>query len=94
MRKVFAGIVYLFCVLLAASLPVLSSSAQDYGVAAKKPIIGGACPGCPWGALADKVKAAMKPLGYDVQVCYNCSGIQCLVRTESKEQSPLPAIAG
>ena len=32
-----------------------------FGYAAKRPVIGGACPGCPWGALADKVQEAMKP---------------------------------
>src|SRR5690242_671475 len=48
--------------------------AQQLGIKAKKPVFGGACKTCPWGAMADVVKAAMQPYGYDVQVCYNCSG--------------------
>jgi uncharacterized protein len=57
-------------------LPLLSClvSAQDLGIKARKPIFGGACKVCPWGAMGDIVKAAMQPYGYDVQVCYNCSG--------------------
>jgi uncharacterized protein len=63
------------CLLGLFSLGLYSQdAAQPYGVAAKRPVIGGACANCPWGALADKVKAAMVPLGYDVQVCYVCSG--------------------
>ena len=26
------------------------------------------------GAMAEVVKAAMSPYGYDVQICYNCNG--------------------
>ena len=48
--------------------------AQSNGIAAKRPVFGGACPACPWGAMADAVKAAMKPYGYDVQICYYCAG--------------------
>jgi len=40
----------------------------------KKPVFGGACEICPRGAIAEVVKAAMSPYGYDVQVCYNCNG--------------------
>jgi para-nitrobenzyl esterase len=43
------------------------------GIAVKKPVFGGACKICPWGAMAEFVQAAMKPYGYDVQVCYNCN---------------------
>ena len=42
------------------------------GIAAHRPVFGGACKTCPWGVVADVVKAAMKPYGYDVQVCYHC----------------------
>ncbi|MCX6551818.1 MAG: hypothetical protein NTY02_12605 [Acidobacteria bacterium] len=79
----------LLCILVAAAGYPLPAQSPDYGYASKKPIIGGACPGCPWGALADKVKAAMTPLGYDVQVCYNCSGIDS-VRIVSERRTPLP----
>src|SRR5580693_7698806 len=42
------------------------------GIAAHRPVFGGACKSCPWGVVADVVKAALKPYGYDVQVCYHC----------------------
>src|SRR6516225_4142675 len=47
--------------------------AQETGIKIKKPVFGGACKVCPWGALAEIVKAAMRPYGYDVQICYNCA---------------------
>jgi len=50
------------------------AGAQELGIKARKPVFGGACKVCPWGAMADIVKDAMRPYGYDVQVCYNCSG--------------------
>jgi uncharacterized protein len=43
------------------------------GIAAHKPVFGGACKSCPWGVVADVVKSALKPYGYDVQVCYFCA---------------------
>jgi uncharacterized protein len=42
------------------------------GIGAHKPVFGGACKTCPWGVVADVVKAALAPYGYDVQVCYHC----------------------
>ena len=42
------------------------------GIAAHRPVFGGACKTCPWGVVADVVKAALRPYGYDVQVCYHC----------------------
>jgi uncharacterized protein len=42
-------------------------------IAAKRPVFGGACKICPWGVMAEVVQAAMKPYGYDVQICYNCN---------------------
>ena len=54
-----------------------SGTAPDrYGIAAKKPVLAAACKQCPWGALADVVKEALAPYGYDVQVCYDCSRLQ------------------
>src|SRR4051812_45622210 len=44
------------------------------GYAVKKPVFGGACPVCPWGAMAEIVKAAVQPYGWDVQICYYCAG--------------------
>src|SRR5262245_63617466 len=43
------------------------------GIAAHKPVFGGAPKSAPWGIIADVVKAALKPYGEDVQVCYNCA---------------------
>jgi TRAP-type uncharacterized transport system substrate-binding protein len=43
------------------------------GIAAKRPVFGGACKICPWGVVADVVKKALKPYGHDVQVCYFCA---------------------
>jgi para-nitrobenzyl esterase len=50
-----------------------STGAPQTGITAKKPVFGGACKICPWGAMAEFVQAAMKPYGYDVQICYNCN---------------------
>jgi TRAP transporter TAXI family solute receptor len=47
---------------------------QKGGYAAKRPVFGGSCATCPWGAMGDIVKAALKPTGWDVQMCYNCAG--------------------
>lgn len=85
----------LFLILANLWMAPLSASAQQsvaprqYGVSVKRPILGGACPWCPWGALADKVKEAMKPYGYDVQICYNCSAIDS-VRIVAERRKPLP----
>src|SRR5438046_7672807 len=59
---------------LAFAIAALHVSAQSTGFAAKRPVFGGACPACPWGAMADIVKEALKPRGWDVQVCYYCAG--------------------
>jgi TRAP transporter TAXI family solute receptor len=44
-----------------------------FGIAVKRPVFGGACKVCPWGAVAEIVQAAMKPYGYDVAICYHCA---------------------
>ena len=51
-----------------------NASTPTTGYAVKKPVFGGACPICPWGAMAEVVKTAMKPYGWDVQICYYCAG--------------------
>jgi uncharacterized protein len=51
-----------------------ASQRSETGIAMKKPVFGGACKICPWGSMAEVVKAAMQPYGYDVQICYNCAG--------------------
>lgn len=48
-------------------------SAAATGFKAKRPVLGGACKICPWGALGEIVKSALEPSGYDVQICYNCN---------------------
>jgi uncharacterized protein len=48
------------------------SAQPPYGIAAHRPLIAAACKGCPWGALAYAVTAALKPYGYDAQVCWVC----------------------
>lgn len=56
-------------------------------IAAKKPVFGGACKICPWGAMAEIVKQAMKPYGYDVQICYNCNAAEA-PRIVSEAKTP------
>jgi len=53
---------------------VSAARAQETGYALKRPMIAASCKECPWGAVADIVKAAMAGSGYDVQVCYTCAG--------------------
>jgi TRAP transporter TAXI family solute receptor len=60
---------YLIPVLLALT----SFAGGQTGIKDKKPVFGGACRLCPWGAIAEVVQTAMKPYGYDVQICYNCN---------------------
>ena len=67
-----------------------SASAQETGIAFKKPVFGGACKDCPWGAMAEIVRAAMKPYGYDVQVCYTCSGVDAPRIVAGAKKGPAP----
>lgn len=62
-------------ILLTIAVGVLAqvATAQETGIKIKKPVFGGACKICPWGAVAEIVKSAMQPYGYDVQICYNCA---------------------
>ena len=55
------------------SATALTASGDNLGIDAKKPVFGGACKICPWGAVGTYVQKAMAPYGYDVQLCYNCS---------------------
>jgi TRAP transporter TAXI family solute receptor len=59
------------------------------GIQAKKPVFGGACKLCPWGAMAEVVRQAMKPYGYDVQICYNCNAADA-PRIVSEARTPPP----
>jgi len=76
---------YLILILLTA----VSSAAGQTGIQEKKPVFGGACRICPWGAMAEVVQAAMKPYGYDVQICYNCNAIDA-PRIVSEARIPPP----
>jgi uncharacterized protein len=51
-----------------------AAAQPQYGLAAKRPVLQAACQYCPWGALGDVVKKAMSFYGYDVAICYACSG--------------------
>lgn len=67
-----------FCLVniaLFSSHNVIAQSANaETGYAVKKPIIGGACPTCPWGGMSEVVREVMQPYGWDIQVCYYCAG--------------------
>jgi len=67
------GFLQVALVLLAGGSDGGRALAQDFGVAAKKPIVAAACGDCPWGVIANVLKQALKPAGYDLQICYTCS---------------------
>jgi len=48
------------------------AAAPPYGIDAKRPVFGGACMACPWGILGIATTEALKPYGYDVQMCWTC----------------------
>lgn len=62
------SIQYLIFVLFATMtlMSVETGSAPTTGIKVKRPVFGGACKLCPWGALGEIVKQAMQPYGYDV----------------------------
>ena len=66
-----------------------SSAAAPTGIREKKPVFGGACRLCPWGAMAEVVQAAMRPYGYDVQICYSCNAADA-PRIVSEARMPPP----
>jgi TRAP-type uncharacterized transport system substrate-binding protein len=72
-----------------AQVPEGYAPGQTYGMAAKKPVLAGACAFCPWGAIADIVKAAAKSTSWDVQVCYNCSGANSIRLPAGHKLPPL-----
>ncbi len=55
----------------------------------KKPVFGGACRMCPWGAMGDVVKKAMQYYGYDVQICHNCNAADA-PRIVAQARTPPP----
>jgi TRAP transporter TAXI family solute receptor len=58
----------------AAALQPALAQTPETGYAVRKPVIGGACPLCPWGVMSEVVKKAMQPYGWDIQICYVCAG--------------------
>jgi TRAP transporter TAXI family solute receptor len=62
-----------FTALAGAILAAQTGGSPPTGFKNKRPVLGGACKICPWGALGEIVKTAMQPYGYDVQMCYNCN---------------------
>jgi uncharacterized protein len=75
--------------LIAALLAFASLAGGQNGIKEKRPVFGGACRLCPWGAMAEVVQAAMKPYGYDVQICYNCNAADA-PRIVSEARTPPP----
>src|SRR5512146_1941923 len=75
---------FLSVVLIVSTLATAQTSIKD-----KKPVFGGACRLCPWGAMAEVVQQAMKPYGYDVQICYNCNAADA-PRIVSEARMPPP----
>jgi uncharacterized protein len=53
-------------------LPPDPTARPPYGIEIKRPLLAAACKGCPWGAIGYAVVDAMKPYGYDVQICWVC----------------------
>ena len=68
--KLFAVLGLFFALVLGGMGP---SHAEDVGLAVKKPVVAASCKLCPWGTIADILKEALKPYGYDLQICYTCS---------------------
>ena len=66
------------------------SAANETGFASKKPVFGGACPSCPWGAMATVVQKALQPYGYDVQICHSCAGGPRAARLVAAAALPSP----
>jgi uncharacterized protein len=79
-KAILIGMLALLVLQFGGFLPAKAQEAptqqppRETGYEIKKPVFGGACKICPWGAIADIVKEALKPYGWDVQVCYNCAG--------------------
>jgi TRAP transporter TAXI family solute receptor len=68
----------------------IPAAAQETGIQIKKPVFGGACKACPWGAMAEIVKSAMQPYGYEVQICYTCSGMDAVRIVSGAKIGPAP----
>ena len=67
-----------------------AARAQSNGIQARRPILGASCPTCPWGAMAEAVRDALQPSGYDVQICYSCGGPSRSVRLVADGSNATP----
>jgi len=72
-RVIVPCLIAVLCVVRSVAVAQTASGAPTTGIKIKRPVFGGACKICPWGALGEVVKTAMQPYGYDVQICYNCN---------------------
>jgi len=89
-RKAFVSTLGL---LLAAAAPVAgqqpTGGEATTGIDVKRPVFGGACMLCPWGALGEVVRQAMAPYGYQVEICYNCNAAASpLIVADRREPPP------
>ena len=66
------------------------SAHPPYGITVTRQLVAGACKGCPWGALAYVTAEAMKPYGYDVQVCWVCWSSYGLREVADKSKPVMP----
>ena len=96
MRSIIFGFMLLVTVIATGST-IRARGSEDgrgaiakTGFAVKRPVFGGACKTCPWGSIADFVKAAMQFYGYDVQICYNCAGGPVEARLVAGAKMPPP----
>jgi TRAP transporter TAXI family solute receptor len=85
-----SALVILVVSLFAVQADRVPVDAQANGIPARRPIFGASCPTCPWGAMADAVRDALQPSGYDVQICYSCGGPARSVRLVADGSNALP----
>lgn len=85
MKRLLTVIVFVISASLAGAQ---SSSVPTTGIQARKPVFGGACRLCPWGAMAQVVKDAMQFYHYDVQICHNCNAAAAPVIVSKAEVPP------
>jgi hypothetical protein len=74
--------------LIVALLAAATFAGGPTGIPAKRPVFGGACRLCPWGAMAEVVQAAMKPYGYDVR--FAITATQPMLRASSAKRDCRP----
>jgi len=68
-----------------------SSEGVQTGVAVRRPVFGGACKICPWGAIGEVLVRMMEPYGYEVQMCFNCNQVNA-PRIVSEARLPPPYV--